>query len=601
MGGPGGQGRRGRRRVRPWPTSATTTSRSSWSPRTRGDGETRILRVEAEATATPDRRPPPRRSTTADADLGAIEADLKGASAAKVEAVRANLESVDGPFQEPVPQPLEDLQAADRRPAPRRCRTPSDKTKLVATSTADDAAQVSDARRPRADRARAGRPGRLRRAGQLTGSNVKDVTVDTVGPSWGKQISGKARTALIVFLIVISLYITLRFEFRMAMATLAALIHDLLIVIGLYAIFQFPVTPATVIALLTILGFSIYDGIVVFDRVDENTKLLGAQVEDDLLRDGEHVAQPGADAVAQHLDHRAAARSSPVLVLGSFVLGATTLEEFGLALFLGLLSGAYSSIFIATPLLAMLKEREPRYRELRRAAWPGRAAGRGARRAGRRHRRRPAPPRRRRRRPASPQAGQEALMGEATASTWSRFVRDIADFPKPGITFKDITPLLADAGALAAAVDALADAVRRPGDHQGGRHGGPRVHLRLAGRRASSGPGSCPVRKAGKLPWAGQAPEYELEYGTDLLEIHQDAVGPDDRVLIVDDVLATGGTAAATVAAARPARRLGGGPRRSSSSSAFLGGRRRARPTPPSPRSSRLLLTRPTVSGCGRP
>src|SRR5262249_42228700 len=110
---------------------------------------------------------------------------------------------------------------------------------------------------------------------ELTGSNVKEVTVDTVGPSWGKQISNKARTALIVFLIAISLYITLRFEFRMAVATLVALVHDLLLVVGIYAIFQFAVTPATVIALLTILGFSIYDGIVVFDRVDENAHLLG--------------------------------------------------------------------------------------------------------------------------------------------------------------------------------------------------------------------------------------------------------------------------------------------------------------------------------------
>jgi adenine phosphoribosyltransferase len=134
------------------------------------------------------------------------------------------------------------------------------------------------------------------------------------------------------------------------------------------------------------------------------------------------------------------------------------------------------------------------------------------------------------------------------------FVRDIADFPKPGVIFKDITPLLADAGALAAAVDALA---------------GPFAGLgitKVVGMEARGfifaspvavqlGAGFVPVRKAGKLPWSVKRQSYDLEYGTDLLEIHQDAVGPHDKVLIIDDVLATGGTAAATV---RLVERLGG-------------------------------------------
>jgi preprotein translocase subunit SecF len=199
---------------------------------------------------------------------------------------------------------------------------------------------------------------------EQTGSSVESVTVDTVGPSWGQQVSDKARTALIVFLFAIAIYITLRFELRMAIATIVALVHDLLIVLGVYSLFQFPVTPATVIAVLTILGFSIYDGIVVFDRVDENTKLLGRRSR----MTYSEMANLSLNQVLMRSLNTSITALLPiltVLVLGSFVLGATTLEEFGLALFLGLLSGAYSSIFIATPLLALLKEREPRNRELR--------------------------------------------------------------------------------------------------------------------------------------------------------------------------------------------------------------------------------------------
>ena len=140
------------------------------------------------------------------------------------------------------------------------------------------------------------------------------------------------------------------------------------------------------------------------------------------------------------------------------------------------------------------------------------------------------------------------------ADRLSALVRDIPDFPRPGITFKDITPLLADAGAFRTAVDGIA-----------GRFDGATVD-RVLGVEARGfilaapiayrfGAGFTPVRKAGKLPWQVEAEEYALEYGTDLLEIHRDAVAPGERVLVVDDVLATGGTAAATV---RLVERLGG-------------------------------------------
>jgi adenine phosphoribosyltransferase len=125
------------------------------------------------------------------------------------------------------------------------------------------------------------------------------------------------------------------------------------------------------------------------------------------------------------------------------------------------------------------------------------------------------------------------------------YVRDIADYPKPGIVFRDITPLLGDAGAFAQAVSGIVDnfagvAIDRVvGVESRGFIFGAAVAYRI-------GAGFVPVRKAGKLPWAVVREEYQLEYGTDKLEIHRDAIHPGERILIVDDVLATGGTATAT-------------------------------------------------------
>lgn len=199
---------------------------------------------------------------------------------------------------------------------------------------------------------------------ELTGSDVNDVSLNSVGPSWGEEISRKALRALVFFLIAITLYITFRFELRMAIPTLVALIHDVFVTIGVYSLAGFEVTPATVIAILTILGFSIYDGIVVFDKVDENTKLVGAA---NSMTYSDMVDLSLNQVLMRSLNTSITALLpvASLLVLGSFVLGATTLQEFALALLIGLFAGAYSSIFIASPLLAVLKEREPRYRELR--------------------------------------------------------------------------------------------------------------------------------------------------------------------------------------------------------------------------------------------
>jgi preprotein translocase subunit SecF len=197
------------------------------------------------------------------------------------------------------------------------------------------------------------------------GIPADQVNRDEVGPSWGKEISTKARNALIVFLIVITLYITLRFEFKMAVPTLAALVHDVIITVGVYALSGLEVTPATVVALLTILGYSIYDGIVVFDKVNENTRLVSATNE---VTYSDMVNLSLNQTLMRSLNTSIAAviPIMSLLLIGSVMLGAKTLEEFGLALLIGLISGAYSSIFVASPLLAILKEREPRNRDIRR-------------------------------------------------------------------------------------------------------------------------------------------------------------------------------------------------------------------------------------------
>ena len=328
-----------------------------------GGGSTRMLRVEAEATASPS------KATTAalakaDTALRTLESQTKGASAKALLGVRSQLDGIDGPFDQDVPEALTGLQNEIDSLSDALKEAKDGETELVETSVAKMRNSVESlGEAEQVERERVGQEVSDELA-RITGSKASEVTVDTVGPSWGEQISQKAQTALIVFLLAIMVYISLRFEFKMAVATVTALLHDLFVVVGLYALFQFPVTPATVIAVLTILGFSIYDGIVVFDRVDENSRTLGRKSKMTYSQ----MANMSLNQVLMRSLNTSITALLPilsVLVLGSVVLGAKTLEDFGLALFLGLLSGAYSSLYIATPLLAVLKEREPRYRELR--------------------------------------------------------------------------------------------------------------------------------------------------------------------------------------------------------------------------------------------
>jgi preprotein translocase subunit SecF len=199
---------------------------------------------------------------------------------------------------------------------------------------------------------------------KMAGHSTNDVTLNDVGASWGSDITSKAVRALVIFLAAVFVYITFRFERKMAIAAMAALVHDILVTAGIYSLSGFQVTPATVIAFLTILGYSLYDTIVVFDKIEENTKGL-ASTGRITYTDTVNLSMNQVLMRSINTSLVAIMPILSILVIGSQILGASALQEFGLALFIGLLTGAYSSIFIASPLLAALKEREPRYDQIR--------------------------------------------------------------------------------------------------------------------------------------------------------------------------------------------------------------------------------------------
>jgi preprotein translocase subunit SecF len=189
------------------------------------------------------------------------------------------------------------------------------------------------------------------------------LTTQFVGATWGSQITTKAIEALIIFLIVIVIYLTIAFEWRMAVAAFVALIHDIVITIGVYALTGFEVSPTTVIGLLTILGYSLYDTVVVFDKVRENTAgLLTSQRS--TYSDAANLALNQTLVRSINTSLTALIPVASILFVGAGLLGAGTLKDLSLVLFVGMLSGTYSSIFIATPVLADLKERQPEYKDL---------------------------------------------------------------------------------------------------------------------------------------------------------------------------------------------------------------------------------------------
>ncbi|MFF1766332.1 protein translocase subunit SecF [Streptomyces sp. NPDC058249] len=202
--------------------------------------------------------------------------------------------------------------------------------------------------------------------------DAEKINADLVGPSWGDQIANKAWEGLAIFMVLVVIYLAIAFEWRMALAALVALIHDITITVGIYALVGFEVTPGTVIGLLTILGYSLYDTVVVFDSLKEQTKDITKQTRWTYS----DVADRSINGTLVRSINTTVVALLPVgglLFIGGGVLGAGMLNDISLSLFVGLAAGAYSSIFIATPLVADLKEREPQMKALRKRVLAKRA------------------------------------------------------------------------------------------------------------------------------------------------------------------------------------------------------------------------------------
>jgi preprotein translocase subunit SecF len=205
------------------------------------------------------------------------------------------------------------------------------------------------------------------------GMKTDDVNEQVVGPSWGKEISQKAITGLVIFMILVVIYLAIAFEWQMALAALVALIHDLTITVGVYAIVGFEVSPGTVIGLLTVLGYSLYDTVVVFDGLKETTKDVTKQTRFTYSE----LANRSLNRTLVRSINTTIVALLPVaalLFVGGGLLGAGLLNDIALSLFVGLAAGAYSSIFIATPLVADFKERDPAIRALKKRVLAKRAS-----------------------------------------------------------------------------------------------------------------------------------------------------------------------------------------------------------------------------------
>lgn len=197
------------------------------------------------------------------------------------------------------------------------------------------------------------------------GVEPAQVSPESVSPEWGQDITRQALVALAVFLVAVVAFLAVRFQPKMAIGAIAALLHDIVVTAGVYALIGFEVSPSTVIGFLTILGFSLYDTVVVFDKVDENVRDLDKSAR---MTWGE-AANLAVNQTLMRSINTSVIALLPVaglLFVGAGLLGVGTLKDLALVLFVGLAAGAYSSIFLATPIVADLKEREPEVQALRR-------------------------------------------------------------------------------------------------------------------------------------------------------------------------------------------------------------------------------------------
>jgi preprotein translocase subunit SecF len=191
----------------------------------------------------------------------------------------------------------------------------------------------------------------------------KAISQTVISSRWGHDTTINALRGLVVFLIAVSIYISLRFQWRMAVGAMLALVHDLLLAAGVYSLVGFEVTPSTIVGLLTILGFSLYDTVVVYDKVGENSK--------DILAGSRTTFSEAANLAVNQTLMRSINTSliallpvAGLLFVGAGLLGVGTIEDLALILFVGIASGAYSSLFLATPIVVDLTERDPAYKAL---------------------------------------------------------------------------------------------------------------------------------------------------------------------------------------------------------------------------------------------
>jgi preprotein translocase subunit SecF len=214
------------------------------------------------------------------------------------------------------------------------------------------------------------------------GLTQNKVNINTVSGTWGSDVSRKALYGLFWFMVIVSIYISIRFQYRMAIAAIVALIHDLVLTAGVYSLIGFEVTPSTIVGLLTILGFSLYDTVVIFDKVGENTR--------DLTAGSRFTFSEATNRAVNQTLMRSINTSlisllpvAGLLFIGALILGVGTIKDLALVMFVGLATGAYSSLFLAAPIVTDLTERLPAYKALtkrvqaKRASDAARAEGGG--------------------------------------------------------------------------------------------------------------------------------------------------------------------------------------------------------------------------------